>query len=124
MLVEFKSSGNYTVALKSDAVQNVSVPQSCLPEGDSCSDLAESDADDSDGDTLEISVSGDNCLLEVEFHKADSTAGVWEVDGSQLTMTDSDGPDTSAFCVSGNTLTVKSVDDLYGTVSWGVFERL
>lgn len=124
MLVEFKSSGNYTAALKSDAVQKVSVPKVCLSADSDCSELGEDDTDASDGDTVEITSTFETCAIEAQIHQADSVAGTWEVAGSKITMTDSDGPDTSDYCIKGNILTVKSVNDTTGEVNWGVFERL
>lgn len=123
MLVDFKSSGNYTAAIKSDAVQNVTVPKSCISEEADCSELGEDDTDDSDGETLTITSDLENCLIEAQIHDMDSVAGTWEVAGTKITMTDSDGPDTSDYCITGNTLVVRSENDITGEVSWGVFER-
>lgn len=123
MLVEFKSSGNFSVALKSDAVQKVTVPKTCLSEDSDCTELGEDDTDASDGDTIAITSSTQACTIEAQIHQADSAAGTWEVAGTKITMTDSDGPDTSDYCVKGSTLTVKSTNDVTGEVNWGVFER-
>jgi hypothetical protein len=123
MLIDFKSSGNYSAARKSDALQEVTVPKSCISESADCSELGDDDTDNSDGDLVTIRSSGDNCVMKAEYHAADSATGTWEISGSQLTLTDADGPNTSEFCVRGNTFTVKSVDDFDGEISWGVFER-
>jgi hypothetical protein len=124
MLVEFKSSGNFSVALKSDAVQKVTVPKTCLESDSDCTELGSDDTDASDGETITITSTVEACAIEAQIHQADSAAGTWEVNGSKLTMTDPDGPDVSDYCINGNTLTVKSTNDVTGEVNWGVFERL
>jgi hypothetical protein len=46
------------------------------------------------------------------------------VSGDKITMTNAIGPHTSEYCVSGDSLIMKSVNTATNEVSWGVYERL
>jgi hypothetical protein len=126
MLIEFASSGNYTAAVHASAVQTVLLPYSCVPEeaeGD-CKAVVGDDTDDSDGQTVTVTMDDEGCVIEAHEQKAISEAGTWEVSGDEITMTNAIGPRTSEYCVSGDSLIMKSVNTATNEVFWGVYERL
>jgi hypothetical protein len=125
MLIDFKSSGNYSAVVDAEAVQTVVLPFACLPEDEDCRTLlGDDDADASDGSTVIVKTVDKGCSIEAREAETQSEEGTWEVSGVELTMTNSTGPSTSDYCVSGDTLTVKNSNEVTGRVSWGVFERL
>lgn len=124
MLVAFEASGSYTAAVDAEAVHTATLPLSCLPKDADCTALlGENDTDDSDGSTLLITMSETACTVEARERETRPAEGTWQITGGELTMTDSTGPDTSEYCVSGDALIVRNVNEATNEVSWGVFER-
>jgi hypothetical protein len=121
MLLDIKSNGNYTVAQTTDAKQSITMPKSCDAE---CSRFGADDTDDSDGSTQRTTMVGDSCVTEATFSDSDSLAGVWQVNGTELTTMSASEPETREFCVRGNVLTLKGKNMLSGTAEFSVFERL
>jgi hypothetical protein len=125
MIIDFKSSGDYSAVVAAEVVQTVLLPYACLSEDADCRTvLGDDDADASDGSTVIVSTVDTGCSIEARKTEAKREAGSWEVSGVELTMTNSTGPSTSDYCVSGDTLIVKNVNEVTGTISWRVFERL
>ena len=126
MLVDYKSSGNYTAIVYAAAEQTLLVPNSCVPDeadGDCSVAIGEDDTDDSDGRTVMVTKGDDGCTVEAHEQRSFSEAGTWDTAGNELTMTNSIGPRTSEYCMNGSSLIVRNVNTATNEVSWGVFER-
>ena len=125
MLVEFRNNGNYSAAVEAEARQTVLLPASCLPEATDCHTLlGEDDIDESDNATLRITTVDEGCSIAAREWDLATEAGIWMVADHVLTMTNSTGPSSTEYCVKGDVLTVKDVNENTGHVRWGVFERL
>jgi hypothetical protein len=123
-LVELEGNGKYSIGQISGVTQVFTFPTACIPDFSDCSQFRENDTDDTDGETLLVTSSGNNCILTVTARRAGRASGTWQAEGTSLTLTDSVGPDVRDYCVNGNTLTVRKVDEYNRGTTWGVYEKL
>ena len=102
--VEIRDDGSYATMTSTSATVVVNVPMDCL-QGASCAQLSEAAG-------IPCTTNGDACDCENELDDQSQETGSWEVDGSTITLTDSDGnADDADFCVEGDVLKAQSQED-------------
>jgi hypothetical protein len=114
---DFTSKATITYTLDAECLMNIA--GGTLPA--SCTDLdSEADPEDDKGPTTCSGDPGVSCTcVEEGIEKSETKSGSYTVDGSQITMinSDDDSMDVLDFCVDGNEVRFQQVDGL-AVLTW------
>jgi hypothetical protein len=114
--VDIRDDGSYATQVDSSGTVVITVPLSCL-NGGTCAQLSQAAG-------VPCTTNGDACDCENELDDQSQETGSWEVDGSTITLTDSDGnADDADFCVQGDVLKAQSQEDADSAVITFVMTR-
>jgi hypothetical protein len=126
--VRFVGDGTFSAGSVYRNAEAVTFPKSCLPMGTtSCSVLATSDTDASDGDTTTVEDSGTECSIESVSEGDDHGTGTWTQSGGTLNVVEQGRTDARpiAYCIDGDRISVRegdgSAEDPY---QYSTFARL
>ena len=121
-MITFGDDGTFSRASQMNGILSVSTPANCIPQGLSCELFGDAIAmgDPSDGDPVGVAsceqaddVSPCDCTISYEG-TLEEESGTYEVTENNVTLTsgdeDSEGPETLAFCVQDDALTLQ-IDD-------------
>jgi hypothetical protein len=117
--ITFNDDGTYSSSITTGGTLHLVLPASCLTQltgGQTvaCTELGlfDSDEDGGGGGTCTgDSATGCDCTGPIE-DEANTDSGTYTTDGNSVTTVDQDqDTDTSTYCVSGDTLKVKSIED-------------
>ncbi len=117
--VAFQSGGTYTINTSTSAVQDVTIPASCLTGGATCADLQTSLNQSTDAGPAQMGTCSDSsggCACHVtDMQASGPQMGTYSVSGTMVTL---DGT-ASPYCVKGNTLLVQTETGVMGMAGSG-----